>query len=113
MPFDLEQAVTDFCRHPTVKQVFGNPLISSLIIVVIVCLMVFLTESEYGWEEGRRTIQIGFWTYLGTLVVNMMHYKIIEEEFIDKTKHRGREEIMATVHQTDALTPELLTQPKV
>lgn len=89
MPFDIAQVVnsgvTDMLSISAVHYIASNPFYGAIVIaLIIVCVAkILLRRRDDSTEIAGR---IGFWSFLGTLCIFALHYRVTYDALNDSSQ---------------------------
>jgi hypothetical protein len=115
MVMDWDELVDSALTNRFVRKLTLNPLISSIVVVLIMLLIVYLVYWKYvdDWSDmGISLVKVGIYGYLGTLLISYIHHKNMERDFEKRTDSAGEDQVMAQVREVNRQMAEK-TEPAV
>jgi hypothetical protein len=105
MGIDWDEVVEGVLTNRFVKRVSMNPLLTSLVIMILVILIAYLLfESQYEDDTGgllRALLRLGIYTFGVAGFMTFLHYRNMEKVYEGKIVNKGQEEVMRNVIETN------------
>jgi hypothetical protein len=119
--FDLDKIFSDIVYSKTVSDIFGNPVLVSIIIVAIILLIILFMfkkpESDDEEEEEddnfwRKMVKAGIYMLVPVISIIIIHYKNLEKEMESKYENKTTERIINDTLQPIINNNEINTEQK-
>ena len=97
MPFDVGESINgladSFLRAPIVPAVARNPIYTSLLLVFVVMITTLIIFRDVDSDESLLvlTLRSGFWVFLFTMGIFVIHNKVLSTEFSYHEKNAAYE----------------------